>query len=195
MTTTAIADWDTLDDRSPTSACIANVDLVIVRVDDTVSVLYGRCAHRGALMADGHVEGDNLICGVHGWDYRVDTGVSAYNNSETLPKFTAWIEDGRVCVDEDEIWRSRAVCRISPSYSYRPQQLAQAPSGASLAVSSAGREKKADNVSSRLMGTSGRDGHLVSSGIRTLRLCAWTCRLFGESVKAGGGDRRSRPPC
>ncbi len=103
MTTTAIADWDTLDDRTPTSACVANVDLVIVRVDDTVSVLYGRCAHRGALMADGHVEGDNLICGVHGWDYRVDTGVSAYNNSETLPKFTAWIEDGRVCVDEDEV--------------------------------------------------------------------------------------------
>lgn len=103
MTRIAIAQWDTLVDRSPTAALVANVDLVIVRTDETVSVLYGRCAHRGALMADGHVDGDNLICGVHGWDYRVDTGVSAYNNSETLPKFSAWVEAGQVYVDEDEI--------------------------------------------------------------------------------------------
>jgi glutamate synthase domain-containing protein 2/nitrite reductase/ring-hydroxylating ferredoxin subunit len=102
----SIAVWDELEDRSPAHAIVANVDLVIVRFDDTVSVLYGRCAHRAALMSDGHVVGDNLICGVHGWDYRVDTGISEYNNSETLPKFDAWIENGSVLVDQDaiEIW-------------------------------------------------------------------------------------------
>ena len=99
----SIANWHELQDRTPTPALVADVDLVIIRYDDSVSVLYGRCAHRGALMADGHVDGDNLICGVHGWDYRVDTGISEYKNSETLPKFSAWIEDGQVRVDEDEI--------------------------------------------------------------------------------------------
>ena len=48
------------------------------------SVLYGRCLHRGALLSDGRVDGDNLICGLHGWDYRIDTGVSEYNNDEVL---------------------------------------------------------------------------------------------------------------
>ena len=99
----AIANWDALEDRSPEHALVAGVDLVVVRFDDFVSVLYGRCAHRGALMSDGHIDGDNIICGVHGWDYQVDTGVSEYNNSETLPKFSSWIEDGKVLVDEDEI--------------------------------------------------------------------------------------------
>ena len=99
----SIAVWSELEDRIPAHAIVANVDLVIVRFDDSVSVLYGRCAHRAALMSDGHVEGDNLICGVHGWDYRVDTGISEYNNSETLPKFEAWVEDGNVLVDEDAI--------------------------------------------------------------------------------------------
>ena len=47
-------------------------------------MLYGRCQHRGALMADGFVSGNNLICGVHGWDFRVDTGISEYNNAEKL---------------------------------------------------------------------------------------------------------------
>ena len=74
-----------------------------MRYDDAVSVLYGRCLHRGALLADGFVRGDDLICGVHDWDYRLDSGVSAYSNDEALNKFNAWIEDGHVWVDADEI--------------------------------------------------------------------------------------------
>ena len=103
MNKIAIKRLDELADRVPEYALVADVDLVVVRYDDHVSVLYGRCAHRGALMADGYVDGDNLICGVHAWDYRLDTGVSEYNNSETLHKFTSWIDDGQVLVDEDEI--------------------------------------------------------------------------------------------
>ena len=72
-------------------------------MDDEVSVLYGRCAHRGALMADGHIDGDNIICGLHGWDFRVATGISEYDNSEALAKFQSWVEDGEVLVDEEEI--------------------------------------------------------------------------------------------
>jgi len=99
----AIADWETLPDRDPQHALAANVDLVLVRYDNAVSVLYGRCLHRGALMADGFVRGDDLICGVHDWDYRYETGVSSYDNAEALYKFSSWIEDGSVWVDEDEI--------------------------------------------------------------------------------------------
>ncbi len=103
MKEVAIMRFDELEDRKPAYALVAGVDLVVVRHDEAVSVLYGRCAHRGALMSDGHIDGENIICGVHGWDYRLDTGVSEYNNSETLPKFDAWVENGEVFVDEDEI--------------------------------------------------------------------------------------------
>jgi len=103
MNKIAIKQWDELQDRTPAAALVADVDLVIVRYDESVTVLYGRCAHRGALMVDGHVDGDNLICGLHGWDYRLDTGVSEYKNSETLPRFASWVEGGQVLVDEDEV--------------------------------------------------------------------------------------------
>ncbi len=92
----AINDWAELEDRRPTAALVANVDLVIVRYDDQVSVLYGRCQHRGAMLADGSIDGHNLICGVHNWDFRYDTGISEYNNNERLQKFTSWIEEGKV---------------------------------------------------------------------------------------------------
>ena len=98
-----VAVWSELPDREPAHALVENVDLVVVRFDDQVSVLYGRCLHRGALLADGSIVGDDLVCGVHGWDFRYDTGVSAYNHREVLNKFNAWVEDGAVWVDADEI--------------------------------------------------------------------------------------------
>ena len=90
-------------DRKPQYALVAEVDLVVVRFDDEVSVFYGRCLHRGALMADGFVRGDDLICGVHNWDYKLDSGVSAYNNAEKLPKFTSGVEGDEIWVDADEV--------------------------------------------------------------------------------------------
>ncbi|PVB61785.1 glutamate synthase-related protein [Labrenzia sp. 011] len=98
-----VAKLSDLPDRDPRYALVADVDLVVVRFDGDVAVFYGRCLHRGALMSDGYVDGHNLICGVHYWDYRLDSGVSEYNNSEALPKFSSWIEDGDILVDEDEI--------------------------------------------------------------------------------------------
>ena len=97
----ALVSFDSLLDRQPTHALVENTDLVIIKYDSAVSVLYGRCHHRGALLSDGHVDDrDNLICGVHQWDYRIDTGVSEYNNSEVLNKFKAVIHEGKVYIDK-----------------------------------------------------------------------------------------------
>jgi glutamate synthase domain-containing protein 2 len=98
-----VADYKKLEEKIPTYALASKTDLVIIKYKDGVSVLYGRCLHRGALMADGYVDGHNLICGMHNWDYRIDTGISEYNNAEKLHKFTSIVEDGKVYVDEDEI--------------------------------------------------------------------------------------------
>ena len=103
MKKTAVATFSEVPDRKPQYALVEDVDLVVVRFDDEVSVFYGRCLHRGALMSDGFVRGKDLICGVHNWDYRLDTGVSAYANEEKLPKFTSWVEDNEILVDADEI--------------------------------------------------------------------------------------------
>lgn len=104
-TKTKVATWSQLEDRQPEYALVSDVDLVIIRYDDQVSVLYGRCHHRGALLSDGHIDGNNLICGLHGWDYRYAGGVSEYNNDEVLHQFTSWIDraNDAVCVDEQEV--------------------------------------------------------------------------------------------
>ncbi len=108
-----IAAWSELEIDTPVGALVSTVDLVIVRWEGpepstqepaaTHSVLYGRCLHRGVKLADGHVAGQDLICGVHGWDYRLDSGVSSYNNDEALHRFTSWVDGDGVFVDLDEV--------------------------------------------------------------------------------------------
>jgi nitrite reductase/ring-hydroxylating ferredoxin subunit len=82
---------------------VEGIDLVVIRRGDDHSVLYGRCLHRGALLADGTIAGDNLLCGLHGWDYRIDTGVSAYNNAEALERFASWLDGDDLMVDVGEV--------------------------------------------------------------------------------------------
>ena len=98
-----LCSFTALEDKKPIGKQVNGLDLVVIRYGDKVSVLYGRCLHRGALMSDGHIDGNNIICGVHNWDYRIDTGVSEYNNKEALHKFHAEIKDGNVYVNETEI--------------------------------------------------------------------------------------------
>lgn len=55
---TTVAKWSELEDRVLAYAPV----LVVIRFDDSVSVLYGRCHHRGALLSDGYIAGPNLTC-------------------------------------------------------------------------------------------------------------------------------------
>ncbi len=98
-----VAELDALADRTPAYALVGEVDLVVLRLGEEPRVFYGRCLHRGALMADGRVEGPNLVCGLHGWDYSADTGISSYNNDERLQRFSARVHEGEIQVDADEV--------------------------------------------------------------------------------------------
>ena len=98
-----IAKVSQLEEKKPVYALVSNTDLVIIKHEKGISVLYGRCHHRGALLADGYIDGSNLICGVHGWDYRYDTGVSDYNNDEKLHKFKEYIDGDSLQIDENKI--------------------------------------------------------------------------------------------
>ncbi len=168
MTKVAVARWKDLADRQPAYALVGSVDLVVTRFDDQVSIFYGRCLHRGALMSDGHVDGGNLICGLHGWDYRLDTGVSEYNNQEVLPKFRGWIEEGSVWVDGDEI-AAWAKDHPQPYQRDRYQGLYQDHTGTPDEPHVKLIQKLADEGLSKL----GHHGPVAAMGVSRRRLPSW----------------------
>ncbi len=98
-----IAKISRLKNKQPAYALVKNTDLVIIKHEKGISVLFGRCHHRGALLSDGYIDGHNLICGVHGWDYRYDTGISEYNNNEQLYKFREFVEGDSLLIAKNEI--------------------------------------------------------------------------------------------
>jgi methylamine---glutamate N-methyltransferase subunit C len=102
---TSLTRFEQLKPEIPQHFLVANVDLVVIRWPDAekVSVLYGRCRHRGALMADGAVGGDRLTCKLHGSTYRYRTGKNVHYPGADLKHFSSWIENGVVWVDADEI--------------------------------------------------------------------------------------------
>lgn len=94
-----VASFDDLVSDRPYAVSVADVDLILVRRGESVTAFHGRCPHRGALLGDGRVEGDLIVCGVHGWRFDSETGVSPVNPAVVLGKFPARVSDGVVYLD------------------------------------------------------------------------------------------------
>lgn len=110
MRATKIAALRDLEEAQPTYALVANVDLVVIRwpadsADEApdVQVMYGRCQHRGALMSDAVLHRDRLVCPLHGSTYDARTGLNVHHQGADLARFTSWVEDDGVWVDEQEV--------------------------------------------------------------------------------------------
>ena len=49
-------------------------DLVLVRTSHGARVFQGRCPHQGALLGEGELDGDTLVCRNHRWRFNTETG-------------------------------------------------------------------------------------------------------------------------
>ncbi len=109
-----VARWSELADRRPAHARVAETDLVVIRDGEVAHVLHGQCTHRGALLSDGQIEGNDLVCAAHGWDYELSTGVSRTDPCERIGRFEARVDAGAntVTVDENAV---RAWLAANPS--------------------------------------------------------------------------------
>ena len=52
-----------------------------------VAVLSARCSHLGVRLQNGHVDGDRLVCPLHGWQYGPDGTCKKIPAAETIPAF------------------------------------------------------------------------------------------------------------
>lgn len=102
-----VAELAQLQRSQPLGARVAGVDLVVVRDGDGARVLFGRCTHRHALLAEGSVSDGVLVCHRHGWDYDCHSGRSRCDPSESLQVFDCAVQGGAVWVDAAAVRRWR----------------------------------------------------------------------------------------
>jgi cytochrome P450/nitrite reductase/ring-hydroxylating ferredoxin subunit len=69
-----VARVEDLDGDGPFALSGDGVDLVAVRTASGLKAYQGLCPHQGALLGEGELDGDHLVCRNHRWRYRIATG-------------------------------------------------------------------------------------------------------------------------
>jgi glutamate synthase domain-containing protein 2/nitrite reductase/ring-hydroxylating ferredoxin subunit len=83
---------------------VNGAELALMRDVGDVYALDNVCPHRGGQIGDGTVADGTAICPLHGWDFDLSTGISAFNPADRLGVYPARVrEDGTVQVDADAV--------------------------------------------------------------------------------------------
>jgi cytochrome P450/nitrite reductase/ring-hydroxylating ferredoxin subunit len=69
-----VANLDELPGDGPHALAANGFDIVVVRTPAGFRAFEGRCPHQGALLGEGELNGDTLVCRNHRWRFSVDSG-------------------------------------------------------------------------------------------------------------------------
>ncbi len=80
---------DELKVQNPLKKKICGEELVIFRTESgKISVIEDRCCHRNVNLSLGYIQGENIKCGYHGWEYNCDgkcVRIPSLSNEERIP--------------------------------------------------------------------------------------------------------------
>lgn len=82
----------------PFAARAGGTDVVVVRAAGALRAFQGRCPHQGALLGEGELDGDALVCRNHGWRFALRGGQRA-GGPECLRACPVEIDDGALWID------------------------------------------------------------------------------------------------
>ena len=75
-------------------------DVAVFRRGEEVLAIGDGCPHQGGSLCEGWVEGEIVICPVHGWEFDMQTGACMTVPGESVPRYTATVEDGAVYLED-----------------------------------------------------------------------------------------------
>ncbi len=94
---------DALEDSQGTTVFVNERDIALYKYEGNFYALDNTCVHRQGKLGDGWMDGANVICPLHQWDYDVRTGVSRYNASEKVATYSVKVDGDAVMVDADSV--------------------------------------------------------------------------------------------
>jgi cytochrome P450/nitrite reductase/ring-hydroxylating ferredoxin subunit len=93
-----VANLSELKTAGPFALSANGVDVVLARTGCGWRAFGGRCPHQGALLGEGELDGDALVCRNHRWRFALDSG-QRDGGPESLASFPVAERDGALCVD------------------------------------------------------------------------------------------------
>jgi nitrite reductase/ring-hydroxylating ferredoxin subunit/uncharacterized membrane protein len=95
-------DWTAVDvgelpDGKPVCATAAGVPVLLVRTRGEIKALHNRCTHRAGSLAEGDLEGNTIVCPLHGSAFNLDDGsVERGPAAYPQPRFEARESGGKI---------------------------------------------------------------------------------------------------
>jgi cytochrome P450/nitrite reductase/ring-hydroxylating ferredoxin subunit len=93
-----VAEARELRGDGPHTISAGGTDLVLLRTSSGLRVYEGRCPHQGALLGEGEMEGETLVCRNHRWRFDAQTG-RRMGGAECLRACPVREEGGELFVD------------------------------------------------------------------------------------------------
>ncbi|HET7293404.1 MAG TPA: cytochrome P450 [Vicinamibacteria bacterium] len=98
MPAVRVARSEELRGDGPHAASAAGLDVVLVRTGDGLRAFQGHCPHQGALLGEGELDGDSLVCRNHRWRFALKDG-RREGGPQCLATYAAFDKDGEVFVE------------------------------------------------------------------------------------------------
>ncbi len=102
-----VADAIELRGEGPHAVSAGDVDLVLLRTPAGLRVYEGLCPHQGALLGEGELDGDALVCRNHRWKFDVATG-QRQGGPQCLRACPVKEEGGAILVDASGLSGAKA---------------------------------------------------------------------------------------
>ena len=80
-------------------ASIGEDRFAICNVDGRIHALTGTCPHRGGPLGQGAINGANLACPWHAWEFDCRTGEHDYNPALKIATFPAQVSGDDILID------------------------------------------------------------------------------------------------
>lgn len=81
-------------------ATIDGVDVAIFHRGAEILAIGNTCPHQGGSLCDGAVEGDIVICPLHGWEFDLRSGACMTVPGESVPTFAVTVHEGAIYLEE-----------------------------------------------------------------------------------------------
>jgi|SRR5690554_1776799 len=95
---TKLCSINDLKDRTGKRFIVDDVEVALFKIDDKIYALNNICPHQHtALIYDGFLEDDCIVCPVHGWKFNLETGLQP-DGRRGLDSYPVKIIDGEVFI-------------------------------------------------------------------------------------------------
>ena len=100
MAGTRVLDLSALPPGGVELVTVNGQDVALFRRREEILAIGNECPHQGGNLCDGTVEGDIVICPLHGWEFDLRSGACMTVPGEGVPRFTVAVEGGAILLEE-----------------------------------------------------------------------------------------------